>query len=329
MQYKTKVIEVFRFLNHIRFKRIEKNKNILIYGISRGGTTLLAETLVGLFNARLVWEPLFPFSDVRFDAINPFSINAYKKLGFGWSPHTNIANVSKLNTYFDRLFSLKVRNIRYLRFTNHKEFENSDHTVFKFCFANFMYPYFQERYKAKAIILLRHPFAIAASSLNFGDNFNWHKENYASWKYHDSQHSGKFFEGYDDKYELINSPFTLLVFQAVSQFAYAMENMDASNTIVVYYEDIVAQPEHVFEQLEHFFEIPLDESIFTRLVKKQSFSSQKGHTKKNPLDQLSKWKTKVPKEEIASALKIFEAFEFECYSDEILPLKHSTSSSIE
>lgn len=321
MQYKTKLKEIGKFLSHIRFKQPKKNENILIYGISRGGTTLLAETLVGLLNARLVWEPLFVFRDVRFNAINPFSVGAYKKLGFGWSPYVKDANNNEVNTYFDRLFSLKVKNIRYLRFTNHAQFEKSEHTVFKFCFANFMYPYFQERYNTKAILLLRHPFAIAASSLSFGEQFDWHKENYRSWRYHDTKHSDGFFERYVDKYDLINSPFTLLVFQAVSQFAYVMEQIDTSTTIIVFYEDIVAQPEQVFEQLNTFFDTPLNESEFMKLVNKQSFSSHKGHTKKNPIDQLSKWKSKVPENEIASALKIFKAFNFEYYSDAIMPHK--------
>ncbi len=191
-----------------------------------------------------------------------------------------------------------------------------------------MYPYFQKRYNFKSIILLRHPFAIAASSLNFGENFNWHKDNYSAWKYRESKHSGHFFERYKDKYELINSPFTLLVFQAVSQFAYVMEHMDKTNTIVVYYEDIVMQPEYVFKQLQDFYETPLDESIFMKLMRKQSFSSQKGHTKKNPLEQLSKWKSKVPKEEIANALKIFEAFSLHVYNDDIMPIKASSNSIV-
>jgi hypothetical protein len=328
MNYKTKLKEVFKFLNHIRFKKIRNNENILIYGISRGGTTLLAETLVALLNARLVWEPLFPFNDVKLNAINPFSVKPYKKLGFGWSPHTSSAKDVELNTYFDRLFSLKVRNIRYLRFTNFKAFKKSERTVFKFCFANFMYPYFQKRYAHKAIILLRHPFAIAASSLDFGDNFKWHKDNYSSWRYGESKHSGHFFERYKAKYELIKSPFTLLVFQAVSQFAYVMEHMDKTNTVIVYYEDIVMQPKSVFKQLQDFFEAPLNESLFMKQLSAQSFSSQKGHTKINPIDQLSKWKSKVPKEEIANGLRIFEAFSLTVYNDAIMPIKASSTSIV-
>lgn len=319
MSNKKKIKEVLNFLYFIKFKKIKKNENILIYGISRGGTTLLAETLVALFSARLVWEPLFPFRDVKFNKLNPFSVKRYKDLALGWSPHSASMDNNKLNSYFDKLFNLRIRNIRYLRFANPQNFSKSQHTVFKFCFANFMYPYFQKRYNSKAIILLRHPFAIAASSLNFGDNFNWHKENYSSWKYEASQHSGDFFDKYDDKYKLINSPFTLLVFQAVSQFSYVMEHVDKSNTIIVYYEDIVANPEHVFSQFQSFFKSPLDESLFMKLVRKQSFSSQEGHTQKDPLDQLSKWKLKVPEDEITSALKIFEAFNFNLYSEDIRP----------
>ena len=81
---KKKLSEVYAFLKHIRFKKIKQNKNVLIYGISRGGTTLLAELLVKILDARLVWEPLFPHPDVKLNSINPFSVQPYTQFKLGW-----------------------------------------------------------------------------------------------------------------------------------------------------------------------------------------------------------------------------------------------------
>ncbi|BAO76193.1 sulfotransferase domain-containing protein [Winogradskyella sp. PG-2] len=289
--YLIKIKEVFSFLTRIRFVKIKSNKNILIYGISRGGTTLLAETLVKLLNARLVWEPLFPHNKSNFSAINPYSVEQYSKFQLGWHPHIASENDKAVNSYFDEFFSLKIRNIRFYRFTNPKTFKSSNYTIHKFCFGNFMYSYFQKRYNFKSIILLRHPFAIAASSLGFGDNYNWHKENFDSWSYTDSKKSGDFFKGYLDKYDLIVSGFSLLVFQAVTQFIYALSHIDKDNSIIVYYEDLVQFPEEAFKAIQKISDQPLDYNLFLRMLSRQSFSSQKNHTKKNTMEQLSKWKT--------------------------------------
>lgn len=319
--YSSKLREVYLFLRFLKFAKISSNTNILIYGISRGGTTMLAESLVALFSARLIWEPLFPHKNAPLSGVNPFSVKSYAKLKLGWTPHSPTDTDKELNTYFDRLFALKIKNIRYFRFTNYSKFEKSEHTVFKFCFANFMYPYFQKRYGFKSIVLVRHPFAIAASSLNFGVNFDWHKENYRNWSYADTPKSGHFFKQYDDKYTLIVSPFTLLVFQVVSQYAYILEQLENTNTLVVFYEDLVLYPKNVLVDFEQFFECTFDENLFLGLLKKGSFSSEKGHTSKNAKAQLSKWKEKIDDEDINDALRIFKAFNFNIYSDDVLPLK--------
>lgn len=322
--YKIKGNEVVQFLKHIKFKKIKKNDNILIYGISRGGTTLMAQILVDLFKARLIWEPLFVYREVALNNVNPYSVKEYSDLGMGWEPHVNSSEDNEVNRYFDRLFGLKVRNIRYLRFTNHKKFKDSQHTIFKFCFGNFMYPYFQERYGFKSIILLRHPFAIAASSLGFGDNFNWHKDNFKNWSYNDSKKSGDFFSKYEDKYHLITSAFTMIVFNVVAQFSYALEHANKQNSIVVFYEDLVLEPQKIFKKLNEFFEAPLNEDQFLKLAKKQSFSSKNvGHTKRDPLEQLSKWKNVTSIEDVNDSLKIFEAFNFNVYSEDVVPKKET------
>src|SRR5690606_31093926 len=242
-----KLKEAFSFYTKLKFAKVMKNTPILIFGISRGGTTMLAEALVALFDARLVWEPLFPHRDVFLKSINPFSTHRHNALQLGWNPHVATTHYGTVDGYFERLFSLDERNIRFYRFSNYNAFETQEHTVFKFCFGNFMYPYFNQKFGFKSLVLLRHPFAIAASSLNFGTNFNWHKKNYGQWKYHDTPLSGQFFSGLNDHLSLVNSAFSLIVYQAVSQFSYVLKHLDPSTTLVVYYEDLIVDQERVFE----------------------------------------------------------------------------------
>lgn len=319
---KKKLYEVYLYLRYIRFSRIKTNENILLYGISRSGTTLLAELLVKLLNARLIWEPLFPHPEVSLNALNPFSVHEYTKFKLGWAPHVANQNEKELNTYFDKFYQLKKRNIRHYRFTNHKDFKTQDHTVFKFCFGNFMYSYFQQRYAFKAIVLLRHPFAIAASSLGFGNNYDWHKKNYAQWSYNNSAYSSDFMKSYEDQYHLIVSGFTLLVFQAVTQFAYVLNNLD-QNSIVVFYEDMLLNPTVVKKDLEEFFNLKFNDKEFSNKLNQQSFSSKKGHTEDNKMKQLSKWKSKLSDKDVEEGLKIFKAFNFSVYSHDVLPLKEN------
>lgn len=317
--YSYRINEIFKFISKVKFAKVKNNTNVLIYGISRGGTTLLAETLTEILKARLIWEPLFNHRNVRFNAINPYSLKTYKELSLGWHPHIESENDKEANDYFDDYFALKKRNIRFFRYTDIKSFSESEFTIHKMCFGDFMYPYFQKRYKLKSIVLLRHPFAIAASSLNFGNNFDYHKNYFAEWKYKDSAKSGSFFSRFENKYDLIVSGFAYLVFQTVSQFAYILENYDRDNSVIVFYENLVINKKQSHFQLETFFDRPIDYAIFEKLLSKQSFSSDANHTEMDALAQLSKWKKGVSQKDINDGLKIFSAFNFKLYSEDILP----------
>lgn len=319
---KEKIKEAILFYKKVKFAKVKNNENILIYGISRGGTTMLAEALVAVLNARLVWEPLFPHREVFLNSLNPYSTHHYNRLNLGWNPHIACTDVHEVNDYFESLFSLKERNIRFYRFTNLAEFSSQKQTIFKFCFGNFMYPYFNQKFGFKSIVLLRHPFAIAASSLNFGSNYDWHKENFSDWKYSESLYSEGAFEKLNEHTSLITSAFALLVYQVVAQSSYILNQINKENTIVVYYEDLVVNQELVFEELETFFGRKLEKNTFIAALSKQSFSSQDGHTSTDAIAQLSKWKQKCSVEDIEQGLRIFDVFDFGVYSDAILPLKN-------
>lgn len=167
---------------------------------------------------------------------------------------------------------------------------------------------------------MRHPFTIAASSLNFGTNYDWHKKHYTNWKYSDSSKSEGFFAQLNKHTSLITSAFTLLVYQAVAQFSYVLKHLNKENTLVVYYEDLVVGQDKVFNDLESFFGKKLDLDTFKSALSKQSFSSKAGHTHTDAMAQLSKWKQKYSVEDIEQGLRIFEAFDFNVYSAAILPL---------
>src|SRR5690606_5312036 len=171
----------------------------------------------------------------------------------------------------------------------------------------------------KSIVLLRHPFAVAASSLNFGNNYEYHKTKFAEWSYENSSKSGTFFSQFEDKYELIVSGFTLLVFQTVSQFAYILEHYDRENSIIVFYEHLVMDKKHVHLQMEQFFQKRIDYSVFDKLLNQQSFSSDANHTEADATDQLSKWKKRIDDQDIIDGLNIFKAFGFNLYTEDILP----------
>ena len=319
--YFSKITEVFSFISEIKFAKIKSNQNILIYGISRSGTTLLAETLVEILKARLIWEPLFNHREVHLKTVNPYALKSYKKLKLGWHPHVASCSDVETNAYFDAYFALEKRNIRFLRFTNPQTFSESKVTIHKMCFGNFMYNYFQKRYGFKSIVLVRHPFAIAASSLNFGDNYDYHKHNYATWKYENSNKSGEFFNRFEDYYDLIVSAFTLLVFQTVSQFSFVLDNFEKDNSIIVFYENLVVDKQTTHNKLEEFLGLSIDYNIFEALLSKQSFSSSNNHTEKDAMVQLSKWKKMASEKDIEDGLKIFKAFDFNLYNDAILPNK--------
>ncbi|WP_228850350.1 sulfotransferase domain-containing protein [Aegicerativicinus sediminis] len=314
-----KLSESVEFYKKIKFTKIENQENILIYGISRGGTTMLANALTKTLDARLIWEPLFKYNKVFLKRVNPYSTYPYTEFKLGWHPNLPTQGTVEINNYFDDLFSMRERNIRFLRFNNWDRFKTSKKTIFKFCFGNFMYPYFQNRYNYKSIVLLRHPFAIASSSLGYGDNFDWHKTNFNIWKYMDNELNPGFFKNINNKIETINSPFELIVFQVVSQFSYVLDQLDTSNSIFIFYEDLLLNPKGEVNKIEALLGYEIDREQFLNIIKKPSFSSKKGHTNTNAMEQLTKWQKKCTEEDVQGGLKIFKSFNFNHYDDNPLP----------
>ncbi|TRZ44992.1 sulfotransferase domain-containing protein [Robertkochia solimangrovi] len=316
-----KIKECIIFYRYVRFAKIKQNENILIYGISRGGTTMLAQAIEKGLNARLIWEPLFRYKKVSFNWINPYSVQKYSDLNLGWTPYLpeNLKN-REVYSFFKDLFNLKVRNIRFFRYSKGNDFSKAKFTVIKFCFANFAYAYLQKKFQQKSIILLRHPFAIAASSLNFGKNFDWHKSNFSTWKFKvNSPFDDKSLESYNDHIELINSPFTLLVYQIVLQYKFVLENRLPENSVVVFYEECLINPLAVANKIQSCLNLKLN-TEFQNQMRKASFSSKAGHTSKNVYTQLAKWQKDVPINEQESGLKIFKAMDFNVYSQELEPM---------
>ncbi len=267
-----KILLVIRYLLNVKLGRPKTNLNIAIFGFSRGGTTMLGEALSKSMDGRLAWEPLFPHRNIKMP--NPFSTRNLEKLELGWSPFIAKDNHSEeVRAYFRSLFNLKERNIRLFRFTDFSRFSKQDKTIWKFCFGDFMYPYLDANFKLKSIVLLRHPFAIACSSMNFGENYDWHKTNFNNWKYTSNKWSegDKVFEDVNANLELINSPIALLIYQSVSHFSFALNNLNSKTSKVVFYEDLVVNSKQTIQELKSFFDDEFDEHIFEKFINKPRF----------------------------------------------------------
>lgn len=312
--------EFYQFYRFIQpLKKRDTNflkERIAIFGISRGGTTWLANILNKIPKSCLVWEPLFKYQQYKINLLNPFAFPEQSLANFGWSPHIpQGAEWAEAEHFFRDLFDAKILNLKILRFNNLAEVVTSDTYIFKFCFGNLLLPWLVDLVNFKPIVLVRHPLAVVASMRNFGNNFSYAKVNF---KYDfRSKKYPTFYEKYIQLFEKINNPERRLLIEWIIQYDYLINHpYNNKKWITISYEDLYLNPEDKISDLFRRLNIPIPYNVFNDL-KEVSFSSEKDHS----LDairnnqQISSWKSKFNKTEVSDMLSFLELAGIDFYSD--------------
>lgn len=318
-------LQYFIYIYPQRGKNINTSniENISIFGMSRGGTTWLANLLQTIPNSQLIWEPLFKFNTYRLNKFNPFAYPERTIEGFHWNqyiPQNERWNDAEL--FFDKLFNRKILNLKLLRFNKLKDFNiEKNPFIYKFCFGNLALPWLADRYNIKPIVLVRHPAAVVASSLSFGKHFDWHKENpYVSADTR-QYYNEILINKYKTQAQNVKSPEALLAFQWCLQYKYLIEHEYNNNKwLTVSYESLFLNPSEELSRIFNYlgYEIPKD--IMSKILK-PSASSSKNHSKDTIANgtQLSSWRDKLSEVQIKNILNTLVDFEIDFYDYNVEP----------
>lgn len=318
------VIDYYKFIYPAKVKNKRINSispsDIHIFGISRGGTTWLAELLLTIENSVLIWEPLFKYKKYILNNFNPFSYPE-RHFGMGWHPYIPQGESwEEAELFFNELLSRNILNIKLTRFNEAVKFTNADTYIYKFCFGNLLLPWLVDNYTIKPILLVRHPYAVVASMDKFGDNFISSKKTLkfdaTSEKYQD------IFLKYQDKFLQIKTPEQRLMTNWLVQYKYLVEHpYNNKKWLTVSYENLFLNPDFEIKRIFRYLNRDIPDTIFD-VTKKQSFSSKEDHASAEIAKgiQLQKWNKHFSKEKLIEMnhyLKV--VWEIDFYGDGIEP----------
>lgn len=312
-----KIVEAFGYYRYLLpYKHAKKQPELLsIFGISRGGTTWLAEILASSNGTTLVWEPFFRYRQYRINFLNPFAYPEQVIKGIGWTPYVpENEEFPELEEFCKALFSGRIVNLKIYRFNRMSGIGNTRTLLFKFCFANMLLPWLVKRFSIRPVLLVRNPYAVVASSLNFGKNFDWHKNN-PVFRPDPNNRYNSIYSEYDHVLPLINSPEALLAFQWSVQYRYLLEHpLNNSAWLTIAYEDLYLNFEKVMPRIMDRYE--LKNFQFTDINRfRRSFSSGKsaGEKEISEKEHISRWRTLLSEEQIKNVHDITVACRADYY----------------
>ena len=288
-----------------RAVELDPTANVLLFADPRGGSTWLAETLQSGLELELLWEPLQPRLVPRFG-----------DLGFGWRQYIPAqAKWPAARRAFQDLLRGKLLNRHVCRYTRASRLAASERVLIKFCRGNALLPWFVRQFELahEPVLLLRHPFAVAASQMGHG---HWNEASYSF----DASAPFSEREGAHASYlaSLRTRPELLVATWCLANTA-ALEQPPADRPwITVYYEQLLAEPA---EQLGRIFErwsLDLPKRVLEQVGKPSSMTKD-ASALHDSTKQIAKWRQVFSPADIERMLAVLDHFGVTVYSDQLMP----------
>jgi hypothetical protein len=291
-------------------KVMSVDKNILIFGNSRGGTTILAELFLNR-NRAVIWEPLMP------NALKYYNADFVGNLG-------NIPYIapevfwSDANDFFTKLFGgIYLSSAMFKYNLKDNDYWNPNQVIMKFCRGNALLPWLCNNFDIKPIYLIRHPLAVVSSQLQHM-NFRGYKVHADTMSYQNGKYL-KLFEMYRDQIRNIRSIEEMFaVWWCLSNAGPLIINEANRKWITVSYEMLIKQPEFEYERVTSHTGNSFSSDYLLKL-KRPSASSIAGFKDFEKGNQLSVWRNHLSRGQIKLILNKVYQFGFTMYSDKSEP----------
>ena len=287
----------------LRCRNYDIRKSIALVATGRGGSTWLAELLLGLPNRVLIWEPLHLGN-------NP----AIAEYGFGWNPYVPTdGEAPALETYLQRLLTGRALSTRTLTSLNFEAAAliNPAGFVVKFVQAHALMPWFVRRFPVPVIGLVRHPCAVVASQLNHGQSWRTltkEKLSVSDQMLEDFPHIQRVFD------RLSTTP-EALAFEWATKTYFLLRT---ERRLLLTYETMLAEPQRVARQIFGYLghEVPPD--VIAR-IRAPSATTHRDAVYRGWEDRLGGWKENISVEDQAGILRIAHEVGVDLYDDGVNP----------
>ena len=263
------------------FNQIKSDRNILIFGSGRSGTTWLAEIISKIAGVSLIDEPL-KFS----------SSHHIKKIGLsGWGQFVPVGynNWIDLNNLFENILLGTWFNPNHIQNQSIKAVWKSSFFVIKFIRANLLLPWLIERhFLRKPIFLIRNPLSVISSQLKHpGWGLNKKLKLDKAYSIPEFTFYNEFYSRYNQEHEKARYLDELLAIHWKMENEYIITHPNHNEEwIEIQYENILARPNEILTKICNDIDLP-DARINEFSVRKPSSSTI---NVRNQLSPNLKWK---------------------------------------
>jgi len=299
----------------LSLKEIKAKEAILIFSEPRGGSTWILELLSNIPNSATIFEPLHSnyglfLNDERYE--------------WGTYPDPSIKNEQLLSEWNNLLSGNSINSYVVSR-SEVIDYINSDKLVIKFIMGTPFLPWVSKniQLKYKPIYLMRHPLAVAKSTLE-----NLYKRGEAVLIDHKWIPEGANFDLYEKNKDIFSKDRPVLhhlIGRWCMNNYFAMKETSNNEVIKVHYEDLLLHPNTVIANIFKIWNMETPPALFEKINIPSSSDFRKDfRADKN--EQLKKWFIGFSNKELEEMDEILKRFEINVYSMfDILPTIPSNS----
>lgn len=287
--------------------QIEKNPfdNYLIFGDPRGGTTWVAEVIQSVIPTALIWEPL-----------SIGTVKEFQNLNFGWRQFIpENEDWPEAKNAFNKLFEGKILNHWTAAYTNPEELKSNRPLLIKFCRGNQLLPWISKNFhfRNKALYIIRHPFAVAASQLKQGAwNFNYEGFRIPEIPFNDIFKQHKSFLG-----QLKTKEESLVAYWCLSNQVALNHPGNNKTWICVNYENLILNGQKHWERIFSEWDVEFDPQKLN--LSRKSSTTIEGSPVSGKA-QIEHWTSQFDSGQILRMKSVLEYFEVEVYNENPYPL---------
>ncbi len=287
-----------------------KNENIIIVsGTPRGGTTILAESLIKTLEIPLIWEPLQPW------ILNGYMNGFDKELG-GIPYIPKDAEWEEAKAYFNAVFQGKYLSNSMIDRLSHVRNWHVNGRLIKMVRANMLLPWAAKNFNCKIIYIVRHPCAVISSQIKHSKfdevTINFKYENLLKARY------GEYFKPFQDKLTVGLSQIELLAHKWALSNSIPLSENNATDWITVSYESLVTNPVFEAKRIAEYLESDIKEPLLNNLNTPSS-SLNRPEASFDMNKQLGIWKERLTQGQIDLIHEIIRDYGLTMYSEDPEP----------
>ncbi len=305
-----KVLEYIRYIRPFAKDKEPKNNitDISIFSEPRSGSTWLAELFCQLPKSIYIYEPLFLIP----------SYSEIKELGLCFNQFIpEDVEWKEVEEFFRKLYAKEICSFSSLRLYYHnsdlRSIKSAKNFIYKDVNSSMLLPWLTKRFSINPIYIIRHPCAVIASQMKFG-NWDYIQKDVKAYFPNPADRFKEIYEIYSDIIKNIRLPEERLAAEWAMHTSVPINHPDNNKRwITLSYEKIYQNPldelSKVFDRLA--IQMP---SNFLDLIRVPSKTAIKSSvTSITEGTQLESWKKSLSKEQINNINNIVKQFNMDIY----------------